>query len=79
MILLDSSSTDSFTTILTLFLKVYKHKAIKKAFREAGVGKVKYVKKHKGPSPVLYLSLIITIILILIFIVVAAVFFLFFA
>ncbi len=64
--------------LLALFLKVYKSKAIKKALQDAGVGKVRYVKKYKGPSPLIYLGLIITLILILIFLVVGIIFLLFF-
>lgn len=53
--------------LLILFVNFYKNKAVKKALEEAGLAKVRYVKKYEGPSPLIYLAIIILIALILIF------------
>lgn len=54
-----------FVVLLIFFIKAYKDKAIKKALEEAGLVKVKYVKKYEGPSPVVYLAIIVFILFIL--------------
>lgn len=65
--------------LFVLFLKFYKGKAIKKALQEAGLGSVKYVRKYEGPSPTLYLGLIVLIVLILISLIAGLIFLFFFA
>jgi len=65
--------------LFALLLKLYKDRTIKKVLQEAGLRQVRYIRKYEGPSPLLYLSLILIIILILIFLIGGAIFFLFFA
>ena len=68
-----------FGALFALFLKLYKDRAVEKTLREAGLRQMRYVRKYEGPSPVLYLGLIIAIILILVFLIGGFIFFLFFA
>jgi len=65
--------------LFALFLKLYKDRAIEKTLKEAGLRRMRYVRKYEGPSPALYLGLIILIILILVFLIGGFIFFLFFA
>ncbi len=65
--------------LLVLGLKIYKNRAIKKAMGEAGLGRIRYTRKYKYPSPFLHLGLFIIVLLFLIFILIGGViFFLFF-
>lgn len=70
----------SFFILLFLFalfylsIKIYKDKAIRKALQEAGLTRVRYIKKYEGPSPTVYLFLLVLIVLILIFLIGALVF-----
>ncbi len=62
-----------------LLLRLYKNKAVRKAMQQAGLTRVKYVKKHQGSSPALHLSLILVVVFIVLFIIVSATYFLLFA
>lgn len=64
--------------LFVLIAKIYKDKALKKALQEAGLMKVRYVKKYQGPSPFIYLVIIALIILILIGLIGGLIFILFF-
>lgn len=63
--------------LLIIFVKFYKDKAIKKALEEAGLVKVRYIKKYEGPSPFVYLLIIVLIVFLLIFLVAGLFFVLF--
>lgn len=63
--------------LIALFFKLYKDKAIRKALEEAGLIKVRYIKKYEGPSPFVYLIIIISIVLILIGLIIGLFFVLF--
>ena len=65
--------------IFVLLLKLYKNKAVKKAMQQAGMGRVKFVKQYKGPSPVLHLALIMFVVFIVLLLLITVVYFLFFA
>lgn len=64
--------------LFVLIAKIYKDKVLKKALQEAGLMKIKYVKKYEGPSPFIYLLIIALIVLILIVLIGGLIFFLFF-
>ncbi|RMD59900.1 hypothetical protein D6821_00105 [Candidatus Parcubacteria bacterium] len=66
-------------SLIILFLRLYKNKAIQRAMEQAGIAQVRYVKKYYGPSPTLHLLLIITVILLGLTLVLGAVYFLIFA
>lgn len=56
-------------TLFYVAVKIYKDKAIKEALREAGLTRIRYIKKYEGPSPTIYLFLLVLIVLILIFLI----------
>jgi len=62
-----------------LLLKLYKNKAVRKAMEQAGMRKVRYVKKYQGPSPVFHFSIILLITLIVLFLIITGIYFIFFA
>lgn len=64
--------------LLIIFVRAYKHYAVKRALEEAGLLKVRYVKKYEGPSPFVYLFIIGFIVLILIFLIFGLFFLIFF-
>ena len=66
-------------SMMFLLAKLYKNKAVQKAMEQAGMGRVRYVKKFQGPSPTLRLGMILLIVFIVLFLIVTGVFFLFFA
>lgn len=68
-----------FFAVFILMLRLYRNKAIKKAMQQAGLGHVKYVKKHQGPSPTAHLAMILLVVLGAIFLMMIVMYFLFFA
>jgi hypothetical protein len=65
--------------LVTLLLKLYKNKAVRRAMEEAGLSHVRYIKKYQGPSPTLHFFVVLLLVLIVLFLLIAAVYFLFFA
>jgi hypothetical protein len=66
-------------SLFFLFLKMYKNKAVERMMREAGLRKVRYIRKSEGPSPLLHLVLMILLILIAVLLIGILIYFLFFA
>jgi hypothetical protein len=66
-------------SLLVLWLRFYKSKAVKKAMEQMGYGRVRYVKKVSGPMPAMYFTLIISTILVLLFVLGLVVYFIFLA
>ncbi|MCK5211392.1 hypothetical protein KAJ89_01695 [Candidatus Parcubacteria bacterium] len=65
--------------LFILFLRLYKNKAVQKAMARAGLTNVKLVRKYQGPSPVLHLSIIISVVLVVLLIIMSGLYFLLFA
>jgi hypothetical protein len=66
-------------SLIILWLRFYKSKAVKKAMEQMGYGRVRYVKKVSGPMPAFHFTLIISTILILLFVLGMIVYFIFLA
>jgi hypothetical protein len=66
-------------SLIILWLRFYKSKAVKKAMEQMGYGRVRYVKKISGPMPAFHFTLIISTILLLLFVLGMVVYFLFLA
>jgi hypothetical protein len=65
--------------LISLLLKFYKNKAVKRAMQDMGLTQVRYIKKSYGPSFTLHMTLIITVLLLLIFLIGVIFYFIFFA
>ncbi len=68
-----------FLTLLILFLRFYKSKAVKRALQQFGLGQVRYVRRYQGPSPVWHFGLIISALLVIAFLVGVVSYFIFLA
>jgi len=66
-------------SLIILWLRFYKSKAVKKAMEQMGYGRVRYVKKVSGPLPAFHFTLIISTILLLLFVLGLVVYFIFLA
>lgn len=67
-------------SLLVIWLKFYKSKAIKKAMQQMGYNQqVKYVRKVNGASPAVHFGLILMTILVIVFLIGMVIYFIFFA
>lgn len=65
--------------LLIILLKLYKNKAVRRAMKQAGLGRIRYVKSAKGRSAALHFSIIMLVTFIVLFVILSLVYFLFFA
>jgi len=65
--------------LISLLLKFYKNKAVKKAMRQMGIRQTGYASRQYRPSLKLHLALIISVFLLLIFLISVIIYFIFFA
>ncbi len=66
-------------SLTILFLKLYKNRAVRRAMEQAGYGRVRMVKKYQGPSPIIYISVILLVVLIVVFMIMSLIYFFLFA
>ena len=67
------------TALAVLMLRLYRNKAVRRAMEQAGLGRVRYVKKFQGPSPALHLGVILLVVFIALLLIMSFVYFVFFA
>jgi uncharacterized membrane protein len=66
-------------SLTILFLKLYKNRAVRRAMEQAGYGRVRMVKKYQGPSPIIYISVVLLVVLIVLFLIISLIYFFLFA
>ncbi len=66
-------------SLIFLFLRLYKNKAVKKAMERAGLRYLPHTPYYAGPSPTLHLTIVLIVVLLVLLLVVGAAYLLFFA